>query len=55
MFIYLPLLICLIGLVLYLISVQPKPAEIGRIMFWVGLLAFLLIGGPMINALQLHR
>jgi hypothetical protein len=41
--IYLSLIICLIGLVLYLIADKyPKVVEIGRIMFWVGLLSFLI-------------
>lgn len=46
MVIYLPLLIALVGVVIYALSTTPKPAEIGRIMFWVGLLAFLLVATP---------
>lgn len=47
MIIYLALLVCIIGLVVYLAADTTKPngakvAEIGRIMFWTGLLAFLL-------------
>ena len=43
MWIYLSLAIAIVGLVVYLIErPNPKPTEIGRIMFWVGLLAFLL-------------
>ena len=46
MIIYLSLLICIIGLILYLArpnpDINPKIAEVGRIMFWVGLLCFLL-------------
>ena len=45
MIIFLPLLICLIGLLMYVLAVNPKVQEIGRMMFWVGLLAFLL-GSP---------
>ncbi len=30
------------GLVLYLVSAAPKPSEVGRIMFFAGLLAALL-------------
>ena len=41
MIILLPLLISLIGLILYATS-NTKLAEIGRIMFFAGLLAFLL-------------
>jgi Na+/phosphate symporter len=44
--IYLPLLVCVIGLIMYFICSNPKLIEVGRIMFWTGLLAFLLGGGP---------
>jgi len=40
-----PLLISLIGLLMYVLASNPKVVEIGRIMFWTGLLAFLLGGG----------
>lgn len=42
MIIYLPLLVALIGLLMYALCVNPKLLEMGRIMFWTGLLAFLL-------------
>jgi hypothetical protein len=42
MLIVLPLLVCLIGLVVYAISVNPKAQVIAEDCFWVGLLAFLL-------------
>lgn len=46
MIIYFPLLIAVIGLLLYLFCDQPplgaKIAEAGRIMFFVGLLVFVL-------------
>jgi hypothetical protein len=45
MTIVLPLLIAIIGLIMYFIASNPKVQEIGRIMFWTGLLAFLLGGG----------
>jgi hypothetical protein len=45
MTIVLTLLIALIGLLMYVLASNPKVAEIGRIMFWTGLLAFLLGGG----------
>jgi cytochrome c biogenesis protein ResB len=45
MVIFLPLLISLIGLLMYILAEKPKIAEIGRIMFWTGLLAFMLGGG----------
>jgi Na+/phosphate symporter len=41
MIILLPLLVALIGVMLYAVS-NTKLAEIGRIMFFCGLLAFLL-------------
>ena len=46
MTIVVPLLFCLVGLVIYLVAQAPKPVEIGRILFWTGLLAFLLRFGP---------
>jgi hypothetical protein len=46
MIIYLPLLICIIGLLMYILAEKPKVQEVGRIMFWTGLLAFMLGGGP---------
>ena len=39
------LLVALIGLLMYVLAANPKVVEIGRIMFWTGLLAFLLGGG----------
>jgi hypothetical protein len=45
MTIVLSLLIALIGLLMYVLASNPKVVEIGRIMFWTGLLAFLLGGG----------
>jgi hypothetical protein len=56
MIIYLPLLISIIGLLMYALSSpnppnNPKLQAIGLHMFWVGLLAFLLIyHGPLISA-----
>ena len=40
-----PLLVALVGLLMYALCANPKLQEIGRIMFWTGLLAFLLGGG----------
>lgn len=42
MIILLPLLISLIGLVMYFVSANGKVQAVGLHMFWVGLLAFLL-------------
>lgn len=39
---FIPLIICVIGLIMYFIATHAKVQEIGRIMFWTGLLAFLL-------------
>jgi len=36
------LLVCLIGLLIYIISNHPKLPAVGLHMFWCGLLAFLL-------------
>ena len=43
MIIYLPLLVSIIGVLLYALSANPKVSQIGLHMFWVGLLAFLLL------------
>jgi hypothetical protein len=42
MIIVLSLLIALIGGVIYLVSANPKLAELGRLAFFAGLLAFLI-------------
>ena len=42
MTIYLSLLCALIGVLMYALCTNPKLAEIGRLMFFAGLLAFLL-------------
>lgn len=41
MVIYFSALVALVGLVLYFIATNPKVGELGRIMFWTGLLAFM--------------
>ena len=46
MIILIPLLIALVGLLMYALAANPKLVEIGRIMFAFGLLAFLLQLGP---------
>lgn len=43
MIIYLSLLVALIGVLMYALCVNPKLAEIGRLMFACGVLAFLLV------------
>jgi Na+/phosphate symporter len=42
MLIAISLLVALIGVLMYALSANPKLQEIGRIMFMMGLLAFLL-------------
>jgi Na+/phosphate symporter len=42
MIIYLSLVVALIGVLMYAFCVNPKLAEIGRISYFAGLLAFLL-------------
>ena len=51
--ILLPLLVCLVGLVVYALASNPKAAELGRLMFAAGLLVTLLVvGGPMVRLLR---
>jgi hypothetical protein len=45
MIIYFSLLVALIGVLMYALCVQAKLSEIGRIMFFCGLLAFLIAIG----------
>lgn len=42
MYIVFSLLVALIGVLMYAFVANPKLGEVGRIMFWTGLLAFLL-------------
>lgn len=46
MIIFLSLLVCLIGVVMYIISTNAKVVEIGYVMMAMGLLAFLIKVGP---------
>ena len=45
------LLFALLGLLAYALSANPKVQELGRITFFVGLLAFLLQLGPLVTTL----
>jgi len=46
MIIYIPLLVAILGVLLYALAANPKLQELGRIMFFCGLFVFLLeIGG----------
>lgn len=38
----LPAIVAVVGVVTYAVSANPKVAEIGRLSYWVGLLAFLV-------------
>lgn len=42
MIIYFTLLVALIGVGMFVLCSKPQLVEIGKIMFWTGLLAFLL-------------
>ena len=53
MIILLPLLIAVVGLLMYALSANPKIVEIGRILFWTGLLAFLLTDSSLVTVI--HR
>jgi len=54
MIIYLSLLVAVVGLLTYVLASNSKLQEVGRLMFAVGLLAFLLTGvGPMVSVI--HR
>ena len=46
MIVYLSVLTCIIGLVIYFAATNGKVSTVGLYMFWVGLLAFLLGGAP---------
>ena len=48
-----PILVTVVGLLMYVLLSQPKAVEIGRIMFWVGLLATLL-GSAGHAAISIH-
>lgn len=41
---YLPLIICFVGLLIYALVSDAKAQEVGRLMFFAGLLAYLLKG-----------
>ena len=42
MIVYLSLLVCIVGALMYALSTNGKVAAMGLDMFWVGLLAFLI-------------
>jgi Na+/phosphate symporter len=49
--IYLSLLICILGALCYALASNPKLAEMGRLAFGAGLLAFLLQAATVLHAL----
>lgn len=51
MTILLPLLVALVGVLMYALSTNAKLQEIGRIAYAMGLLAFMLTAGPHIVSL----
>jgi hypothetical protein len=53
MVILLPVAVCVIGLIMYMIAANPKVAEVGRLMFWVGLLVVLMGSGGAVSSLRL--
>ena len=46
MIVLLPLLVCIIGLVVYAIATNPKAQELGRLMFFAGLFVALFELAP---------
>lgn len=41
--ILIPLLVCVVGVLLYALAASPKLQEVGRAMLWCGLLVVLLV------------
>lgn len=52
MIVYLPLFVALIGVLMFALCTNPKLSEIGRIMFWTGLLAFLLHSDALLRIIK---
>jgi len=52
MTIWISLLVCLIGALVYALSTNAKVSELGRISFAMGLLAFLLQASQMVSLLK---
>lgn len=51
MVIVIDLLVAVVGILMYALCTNPKLQEIGRILFFSGMLAFLLIGGEKVISL----
>ena len=52
MIIYLSLLVCVVGALMYALCVNPKLQELGKIAFFCGLLVFLLTSVPRLVGLM---
>ena len=52
MIIVLPLLVSVIGLLMFALSANPKLTTVGLDMFWVGLLAFLLQDAQLVTLIR---
>lgn len=51
--IYIPFLVALIGVLMYALATNPKLNEIGRIMFWTGMLVTLFeVAGRSVGVLR---
>lgn len=54
----LAIIICVVGLIIYIRPIdpnRPKVQEVGRIMFWVGLLATLMQSEPYLSKIVLKQ
>lgn len=51
MIVLLPLLVAVVGVLMYALATNPKVQEMGRIAFFCGLLVFLLAGGEQVITL----
>jgi TM2 domain-containing membrane protein YozV len=52
MIVFLPLLVALIGALTYALSNNGKVAEIGRILFWTGMLVFLFSADKLVTVIR---
>lgn len=52
MIVYLSLLVAVVGVLMYALAANPKVAEIGRLSFFAGLLAFLLQADKIVPLLR---
>ncbi len=45
MIVYLPVLVFIIGVLIYFVATNPKVLYLGQVFIWAGCLSFLLTGG----------